>query len=272
MVLVYDISSCPGCGGDTRLDGRRAEIFCRKCGLVVHDFLMSTDARFSMAEKILYSPKSRRVYLVVRSADEKLISELYREAEIVNATLGAPAWFVGDVMRAYMQLHRRGLTAGREMFAVLGGLFCLLSRANGLPYSDEDMAFACFASARSVLSNAKFASRNLGIGLQQLQAGDFVCMRGYELGLDERVITVAGAVCDELGSGRSYKVTLGLAYMVAAELCNSNVSARRIAKVCGTSVKTLKKTVVDTSRFRRYAELYGLKQTPCSARRSNAGR
>jgi transcription initiation factor TFIIIB Brf1 subunit/transcription initiation factor TFIIB len=55
-------------------------------------------------------------------------------------------------------------------------------------------------------------------------------------------------------------VILGLAYMLAADVCNAKVTKRRVAKVCGTTVKTLRalaKTVC-TKDFKRYAELYSL--------------
>lgn len=260
MIITYDVSSCPDCGEKPELDEKRAELFCKQCGLVIHESLFSTDVRFHLAESILYSPKSRRIHLVMRTSEEKVLKGLYHETEIVNATLGAPAWFVKDVMQVYMKLYKKGARGPWDRLALIGGVFSLLSRREGLPYSNEDIAFASFTTVRKVLDSAKFVSRELKTPLRQLQASNFVYMKGYELGVEERTITVAGAICDELESNRSYKVILGLAYLIAADVCGAKVSKRRVAKVCGTTVQTLNALAktVRIKDFKRYAELYSL--------------
>jgi transcription initiation factor TFIIIB Brf1 subunit/transcription initiation factor TFIIB len=208
--------------------------------LVINESLLSTDLNFRFAEKVLYSPKRKRVYLIMRTDEEKVLNELYHEVGIINAILGAPKWFVRDVMEYYMKLYRKGATERRDRLELIGGLYCLLSRRDGLPYSNEDIAFAVFADVKNVLRKAKFVSSELKIKLQQLRASNFIYLIGYELGVDERVISSARDICEDIESNRSYKIILGASYALAAEECGVQIDLKRLARLCGTTEKTLK--------------------------------
>jgi transcription initiation factor TFIIIB Brf1 subunit/transcription initiation factor TFIIB len=163
MIITFDVSSCPDCGGKPELDEKRAELFCKQCGLVIHESLLSTDVRSHLAESILYSPKSRKIHLVMRTSEEKVLKKLHYETGIVNATLGAPAWFVKDVMLLYMELYKKGVTEGKDRLTLISGLFCLLSRREGLPYSNEDIAFASFTKPSLWLAQSATSSSRIGV-------------------------------------------------------------------------------------------------------------
>jgi transcription initiation factor TFIIIB Brf1 subunit/transcription initiation factor TFIIB len=249
------VATCPDCGTTMRLDARRAELVCDRCGLVLHAHEADQVDRRPQPEPRAPPPKSQDARIAALERRHKgMTGSEHRwlkardEARRLAATLGCP---LDTAERAGLLLRKArdaGLTQGRDLDAMAAAALLASCRMLQLVRKDLEVADASPATAKDIKNAYKALVTGLRLQIPTTMAYDHLAAATSALGLPAPVQAKARelleAVCGtERAAGKNPRGWAAAGIIKAAQAQGIPVKRSDVARVTGVSLSTIKARV-----------------------------
>lgn len=214
---------CPNCGSTSlEIDNARAEIFCRKCGIVIEEDRIDTSkewrafssedkktkaragspitytkANKGISTKIGYggeinkvSGKKRGQYYRMRKWDRRATNSKSRslqnaltELEKIISDLKLPDSVYEEAARLTEKAREQGIIKGRGIEPTVAALTYLVAREQNIPRTLSEIAEAASVSERKLGKTYRFTARELGMEIKPAKPEDFLPRYAGDLGI-----------------------------------------------------------------------------------------
>ena len=226
------INKCPECGSKKiRIDRRKGEKVCSKCGLVIkdkmidssaewrafdaeqmkrktrggaplthtkHDKGMTTEVGRGKGELFKVTPIKRAQYYRLRKWQKRLVESKARNLSFalsvltrLISVLGLPKKVHEEVARKYEQAVDKGLVRGRSMESVVAALLYIICRKMKTPRTLEEISQVSGVTKRELGRTYRYVARNLNLRILPAMPEDYIPRFGSMLGLSGKTQATA---------------------------------------------------------------------------------
>ena len=266
---------CPECGSELETDSERAEICCKRCGLVVEDSLIDMgpewrafdheqrDKRTRVGAPMTNTIHDKGLSTVidwknkdgqgrkwqrkirVSGSGERNLAFALSEIDRNSSNLGLPRSVREDASVIYKKAVDHKLIRGRSIEGVVSASIYIACRRCNLPRTLEEIAEVSKVTKKDVGRTYRFLARELNIKLVPTSPSDYVPRFASKIGLSSeaqsKAIEIIGASAKlGLTSGKGPTGIAAAALYIASVLLGERKTQKEVADVAGVTEVTIR--------------------------------